>query len=218
MTHFSVTVIYNPRTQNLDDILERYDENKEVEPYRKYTRDEAINRFNETIAERIRSATIQRYLSNPDHSDFTERELEYCKFWIDALSWDNDAKYFQIADSFDPELREENGDLMSTYNPDSKWDWWTNDYGRDIIFSSRFSEFVQSEEISKISVEESETPIAFIDDKGEWHERGEVGWFGTIYDEKPYDEWETEYKSYLKELQSREDAKDYIICAIDCHI
>ncbi len=48
---------------------------------------------------------------------------------------------------------------------------------------------------------------------GEWYERGSMGWWCTVVDEKPLAEWSTEVKSLLKDLP-----EDTLLTVIDCHI
>ena len=41
------------------------------------------------------------------------------------MEWTDDECYEDIKRSFDEDMIEPNGDLLSIYNPNSKWDWYT---------------------------------------------------------------------------------------------
>ena len=48
---------------------------------------------------------------------------------------------------------------------------------------------------------------------GKWYERGEMGWWGIVSDEKETDKWTEEYMKLLDELP-----EDAVLNVIDCHI
>lgn len=74
---------------------------------------------------------------------------------------------------------------------------------------------VNTAEISRddyIALATSFTPFAFILD-GQWHEKGEMGWFGMAQNEKFQAEWNAEFATVLKQ-----QSEDHWITVIDCHI
>lgn len=48
---------------------------------------------------------------------------------------------------------------------------------------------------------------------GQWHERGEMGWFGMANNEKDLDEWGKEFNKFLDSLPD-----DTLLSVYDCHI
>lgn len=59
------------------------------------------------------------------------------------------------------------------------------------------------------------TTFAFVDVDGEWHERGEMGWFGYSYDTpESIDKYAEEFKNYIDEAKKNE----YWVTIVDCHI
>ena len=48
---------------------------------------------------------------------------------------------------------------------------------------------------------------------GKWHERGEMGWWGVVHDEKDEDEWYRQYAALLDSLP-----EDTLLSVYDCHI
>ena len=91
MSHYTVAVFHR-KDQDIDDLLAPYDENMSVEPYIKYTMQEAIDWVKKNIA---------GYHDKPDFE---------CWQWM--------------ADEYDGRTDDE-GNIYSTYNPDSKWDWYS---------------------------------------------------------------------------------------------
>lgn len=93
MSHYTVLVIHK-ENQKIEELLAPYDENLEVEPYLKYTVDEALDHINEEYVP-----------YNNCLKDYADRQL------IDWLA-ENEG------------LLIKQGGLYSTYNPKSKWDWY----------------------------------------------------------------------------------------------
>jgi len=56
------------------------------------------------------------------------------------------------------------------------------------------------------------TPFALLKD-GKWYERGSMGWWGAVSDEKDRDSWDREVKKLLEGLP-----EDTLLTAVDCHI
>lgn len=54
---------------------------------------------------------------------------------------------------------------------------------------------------------------AVITKDGVWHERGEMGWFAHVRDEKAASEWESEFGTMIDELSD-----DDLLTVVDCHI
>lgn len=48
---------------------------------------------------------------------------------------------------------------------------------------------------------------------GEWYERGEMGWWANVSDEKDKDEWNTEFSKLLDDVSD-----DTLLTVVDCHI
>lgn len=57
------------------------------------------------------------------------------------------------------------------------------------------------------------TALAFLGTDGVWHEKGEMGWWGVIHDEKKDGDWETEFNAAVAAIPD-----DHWISVVDCHI
>ena len=94
MSHYAVLVIHK-EGQDIEELLAPYDENLEVEPYFKHTYDEALKIVKEEYV------PYNNFLK-----EYSDKEL---------IDWfvNNYSAYVLKADG-----------LYSTYNPNSKWDWY----------------------------------------------------------------------------------------------
>lgn len=118
------------------------------------------------------------------------------------------------AEQADPECQECNGAGIetTTYNPKSKWDWylvggrWVEQF--ELFQGKLVSEFVGAKD-------EDGSPLrtfAILTPDGDWIERGEMGWFAVVTDEKSPNEWEACYTATLEKY------KDCRMIVFDCHI
>lgn len=100
---------------------------------------------------------------------------------------------------------------ISTYNPDSKWDWyevggrWAGSLpgGSDRICAKAY-----------LNAPEARAPFAYIDDDGRWHEKGRMGWFAMVADEKEQSTWEGTVRQHI----ARAADLDCDLVLVDCHI
>lgn len=213
MSHF-VGLCFGDRWESN---LELYCEYNDVDPYIAYYKKDAIN-----------TAQLQ-------HSEDYQRAIEMLK--KDNLDPNSSAIYTAIK-AKGPTLTEEqawdsiqdwgyeineDGNLISRYNPDSKWDWYS--------IGGRWSGFLPLKELdsegnhlttNEALVEEIDweylleykyPPFCFVTEDGEWIEKGEMGWFGVSFDEIPEDSWKTQFSNYIKELDP-----DCLVTVIDFHI
>jgi len=107
MSHFTVAVL-TEKIENLEEMLEPYNENIEVKPYIYQTKEEIIKKAKER-KERILK-------DEKKGKEIKDWEKEY----INAKT---DEELYQI-EKDDYEKYDENGNELSTYNPKSKWDWY----------------------------------------------------------------------------------------------
>lgn len=158
------------------------------------------------------------------------------------------------------------GTRKTTYNPKSKWDWWTiggrwNGYfdknydpeadpanmevcricggsgkrdddlgrqaraedpaytcngcsgrGKTLKWPSHLKPHANWMDTAKLIAGSIAPSYALLTPDGEWHQRGEMGWFGISHDEKERDTWENEYRKCLRAFP------DTVAVAVDCHI
>lgn len=237
MSHF-VVAVFTEQGQNIEDLLEPFDENLEVEPYVRFTKEEILKEIDEQCAIDEDFAKTMQGLSDQE----------------------------KISEWRGYELFDKNGNPLSTYNPNSKWDWYsiggrwsgflTTKSGektdsclvKDLDLSPNKDIFLNAMRFWEINVEKQplkkgeQTPFSLYSPEhylkmyrtkeeyamekarfityavllpnGEWLEPGEMGYFGisnaSIDDKIAWSE------NYHKIFEQAED--DWEITIVDCHI
>lgn len=202
---------------NWENDLEQYYEGLEVEPYINYTKEEAIQLAQKRHAERYDE--IDKRLNHDSlDKDTLERynqilskgpSLSYEQAWEVVKEWGYKMD------------KDEN--LLTTYNPNSKWDWYEvgGRWSGFLVLKERNSDGSIKEtneayvyEIDWEYMKENKySPFCFIDEDGDWHEKGEMGWFGMSFNEQSDESWDAEYEDYLKEVDPY-----CIVTVVDFHI
>jgi len=104
------------------------------------------------------------------------------------------------------------GEYLTIYNPKSKWDYfviggrydgWIGD-GKNTLASSEF--------LASIEAGLTGVPFALVTPDCEWHERGRMGWWAIVSDEKSKEKWRDEVIDLVKQHPN------CIVVALDCHI
>ena len=123
MSHFTVLVIGdNPEEQ-----LKPYDENIEMDRYVSHTKEQLIKRKREEIkiysegyyAEYLKDK--KKYVkecNNKNHIKYIEEEFPKRLTWTDEECYLDEIRYCEKEDIG------KDGEIYSTYNPKSKWDWY----------------------------------------------------------------------------------------------
>lgn len=112
------------------------------------------------------------------------------------------------------------GTYKSTYNPDAKWDWWViggrwdgtikNNYQSSdggFNFGAKHhgvenNTTPTSEFLKMVQNDPKQYPYALITPRGEWCEKGKMGWFGMSSDEKNVDTWHSTVQAILKQYEN----------------
>lgn len=219
MSHFVMYVFHNDEYENeLERLLAPYDENLPCAPYIKYTREQAIEEVRKEI-EDYKNTTYAKYLNDPmaykerckdnqNHIDYLEKEFPK------RLQWTDEECYEEKKSWFEDNMIDEEGNLLSTYNPNSKWDWYDEEGGRwkDYLVNKEGVN-VNEGKVSNIDFDKTPVPFGYIDTIGRWFEKGDMGWWGIVTNEKDKDEWEEKYRNYISTLNP-----ETIVTVVDCHI
>lgn len=121
------------------------------------------------------------------------------------------------------------GKYGTKYNPRSKWDWYRVGGRFDGVVTQvpdestdggfNFDAKHQSKDKNSTAVDSlpkpipaSMVPFAILEPTGEWHEKGEMGWWGIVRDEK--DDWKERGSQLLEKYR---DGLHKIV-ALDVHI
>ena len=127
MSHFCVYVFHDKNT-SINDLLAPYDENLVVEPYVEYTKEEAIAKVRKEI-EDYKNGTYAEYIKNPEEYEkkykCTKKYIEFLKNeFPKKINWTDDQCYDDMKEYYDSDMIDKDGNLLSKYNPKSKWDWY----------------------------------------------------------------------------------------------
>ena len=114
--------------------------------------------------------------------------------------------------------RKVNGKYGYMSNPNAKWDWYQEGGRWHGYLTNKEGKQTDIDLLTEVDWDKTDTPFCFVNDNGEWIERGQMGWFAMVADEKPKADWDTEFKSYVQSLLADEEAKDIEVYAIDYHI
>ena len=181
------------------------------------------------------------------HTLVYDHKEEYCKFFIEKfpeLFADFDKQYEEHGEDWNDYQWKKNDDGVweewSTYNPDSKYDWYSlgGRWGKSI--KTKSGEFVDEcfldeidwspfkpedyeEEAKKdwsgkeyhplkenvqYHYTENDVPFCLIID-GVWYERGKMGWWACVSDEKEKGDWNEEFMALVKTLPEKSLVANY---------
>lgn len=110
---------------------------------------------------------------------------------------------------------DEDGNILSTYNPKSKWDWYeTGGRWHNLLTSKNHNRGDEFPIRDILKTPETHT-YAVITPDGEWHAPGQMGWFGCSSEtDKEWEEWRNNWQKRWIDDQDPE----LIMTIIDCHI
>ncbi|MBQ3502643.1 MAG: hypothetical protein IJA72_03160 [Clostridia bacterium] len=254
MSHFSVAVIHKA-DQDIEELLAPYDENLEVEPYIGRTVQEMINDAKKRVEHAKEILAKNEDMDEESYhvyNDITRARNANDLYWAERRY----TKYFYGEHEYD-----EIGHELTTYNPDSKWDWWViggrfcdmldvgggyrsdsapikaihfnmdkdvykecYDWYKEYVDGNKEWNSIYSKEYYQEYYGSAETYArhcaefgtwAVITPDGEWHEQGEMGWFGLSGDtpDEAKNWHETYYDCFIKNADP-----ELIMTIVDCHI
>jgi hypothetical protein len=222
MSHFTVGVISRP-DQDIDEMLAPYSENLEVEPYIDVSKTEVIENA------RKRKEEFLEKINNGDTSI-----LKYAQKHISANT--DEELYKAECEYWDYTNFDENGNVLSTYNPQSKWDWYQvgGRWGGSLkLKKESIMNYFNEEELSDEQKEYLETngfcsdsayikDIDFSPDPQKYEEYKRF--YEVVVDGAPLkdgekkEEFETFYRpSYLKETYKNADTYAKVMTSFSCY-
>ena len=216
MSHFTVFVFTKEDGKDVEELLAGYDESIVYAPYIEYTKQQAIAEVRKEI-EDYKNTRYAEYLMNPEAYEAAhdnEAHIEYLKEeFPKKLNWTDEQCYQDKARWYKEDMIDENGNIYSTYNPNSKWDWYTIGGRWTGGLVTKEGRETNSDYVSEIDWDKTDIPFAFITPNGIWHERGEMGWWAIVTNEKEQDNWEEEFKKAIEKLDN-----NVLVTLVDCHI
>lgn len=133
MSHYTVMAVERPGGPELEEIMAPYSEHIKVDPYVSKTKAEIVHGIRDRA--RRAHASLANYAENGREGYGGEYDLGWLlnEPWgirfstadVDAMS--DEEAYLAFRDYFgDPEDFDADGNLLSTYNPMSRWDYWSH--------------------------------------------------------------------------------------------
>lgn len=127
MSHYSVAVVTKEgKPWEVEELLNPYDENLEVEPWLYKTKDEVIKE-----ARMLNEQTVTNQGQVLKRDDLTKEQKGTAQRWYDEAikkkeTFTDEDFYNDYIESngFEDDV-DENGDVYVTWNEDAKWDWWS---------------------------------------------------------------------------------------------
>ena len=216
MSHFTVYVFTKEDGRDVEQLLAPYDESITYPPYIALTKEQAIAKTRKEI-EDYKNGLYAEYLADPvayEEKCSNEGHLEYIKNeFPKRLNWTDKECYEEQKKFYEEDMIDEDGNLLSIYNPHSKWDWYTigGRWAGGLV--TKEGRETDSDYVSEIDWNKTGIPFAFITPNGIWHERGEMGWWAIVTNAKEQDSWEEEFKKAIEKLDN-----DVLVTLVDCHI
>lgn len=194
--------------------LDQYWEEEEVEEYIYETKEEAIaseiNRRKENI--KWRKEKIKQ--NDPRSSEYQQ--------WIDEHPKHNKRTAWKAVKELYKERMDKNGNILSTYNPNSQWDWYSiggrwngflplkkKDSKGEVIYCNEST--VGEVDWDRL-FKERYAPYCYVTPSGDWISREDTNW-STSNKEEIKKIWN---KQFLEELKSYDS--DEPVTVIDFHI
>ena len=176
-----------------------------------------------------------------------EHKDEYCKFFIKKfpeLFADFDKQYEEHGEGWNDYQWKKNGNGVweewSTYNKNSKWDWYAlggrwvksiktksgefvdecfldeidwspfkpEDYEEETKKDWSGNEYRKLKDSVKYHYTENDVTFCVIID-GVWYERGKMGWWACVSDEKENNDWNEEFMNLIKALPEKSIVANY---------
>lgn len=215
MSHFTVYVFTKEDGRDVEQLLTPYDESITYPPYIQYTKEQAIAKTRKEI-EDYKNGLYAEYLADPvayEEKCGNERHLEYIKNeFPKRLNWTDEECYEEQKQWYEEDMIDEDGNLLSIYNPHSKWDWYQIGGRWDGELITKHGQNKNESYVWNVDWEKTPVPFAFVTPDGRWFEQGEMGWWAVVSNEKEENLWEEEFRKAVEKYG------DATVTVVDCHI
>lgn len=213
MNHYTILVV----GEDVEGQLAPYSEEIEAEPYVRNTFQELIDNNRNDIA-RTRDGLYAEYLAEPvAYLEKQKRNPDHCFYFVSGefaskLEWSDEELYSDAIKWLEPHELDSEGNQLSTNNPNSKWDWYQVGGRWDGFLPTKDGRWVNETTVGELDLKSFQCTFALVKE-GQWHEKGEMGWFSMVSQEKETDEWSTQLHQLLTNLPPAT-----LITVIDAHI
>ena len=191
MSHFSVLVCTDDNT-SVDGLLEPFDENKTVEKYISQTKKEFIDTEREHL-KKYYSNYYLKYLEDKEKYEEENKDNKGHLIYISEIfpkvyAMTDEELYDYLIGEYEYDLDTE-GNILSTYNPLSKWDWY--------VEGGRFSGLLKLKETGKCVDSANAQDVDFSLDEESFTDAIRF-WEVCIEGQEPLTDREREYRLIYK--------------------
>lgn len=226
MSHFSVAVFTKEGGASVKQLLEKYWENLETPKYIKYTKEQLIEKVKKEIKE-FAQTTYAEFLKDKEaymekkmkdhHDPHNDPHIKYLENeFPKKLKWSDEEIYQNQLEYYDEEDISSDGGIYSTHNPHAKWDWYQIGGRWRNYLNAKYAADTDSAKVKNVNFSNNNfNTFAVVTPDGEWHECGEMFWFGIhSASSEEIEEWEKNYKKRFIDTADPE----WTITIVDCHI
>lgn len=114
--------------------------------------------------------------------------------------------------------RKVNGKYGYMSNPNAKYDWYCEGGRWNGYITNKMGNTTNCELLTEVDWDKTDVPFCFVNADGVWCERGEMGWWAMVSNEKKKVDWNEEFKAYIQSLLADPEANEIEVYAIDYHI
>jgi len=199
MSHFSCLVIHKEE-QNIDELMAPYSVELKVKSYIRETKDECYKKY----------LQAKKDARNKPDSFFAEKQKEEAN--IIGMSFEKFKKWYWGKNR----IWDKEGNLLTTYNPNSRWDYFTiGETWEDLLLKKNGTGY-NSCLITEVDWKKPIMTYAVVTPDGKWHSRGKMFWWGISDEtEEQGRNWDLNfYDHIIKPYLSNE----FFVTILDCHI
>lgn len=215
MSHFLTLVFTKKDGKTAEELLAPFDEHIEYAPYVKYTKEQAVAEIRKANEE-YKNGLYAEYLANPkeyEENCNNKCHIAYLKnVFPKRLNWTDDECYAEMKKYFSDDMIRPNGDLLSTYNPKAKWDYYCIGGRWHKCLKTFNGEQVNTAYVKEVDWMDS-VPFAVITPDGEWLERGFTSLNSSVSNEELINDWETKFHTLISHFDD-----DTRVTVVDCHM
>jgi len=221
MSHFVTLVLIPKEAPDIHDavseLLEPYDENMRVEPYQKEcycVGKQEKGKKPDPDCERCNGTVICESTYNPNSKwDWWQIGGRWSGSLKEDYNPSEDPRNQEICDLCDGTGKREDsiGNSMREQDPNYTCNGCN---GKGITTKWPTEWVVDAGNIEPVSdIPDSFIPYSLIVSYGEWHQKGDMGWWGMSSNDKEKDDWEKECRDIFTEY-----ADTHLAVVVDCHI
>lgn len=126
MSHYTVAVFTTGADADIDLLLAPYDEGIQVAPYVSETKEQIIEHARANM-QRVFETSYAKWKQDPFGYELNANpeHIAYLRSLPEQMQQTDEELYQERILGYTPEELSAEGGIMSTYNPKSKWDWYT---------------------------------------------------------------------------------------------